>query len=78
MFLVHHGVPWNNNAEHAIKRFASRRRIPDASFSAKGIQDYLLLLSIYHQTCLLKGVSFLRFLRSGLFDPDAFDDEVGR
>ena len=72
-------MPWNNNnAEHTIKRLASRRRILGTSFSEKGIQDYLLLLSIYHQTCRLKGVSFLRFLRSGLFDPDAFDNEVGR
>ncbi len=77
-FLDHDGIPWNNNnAENAIKRFVSRRRILGASFNEKGIQDYLLFLSIY-QTCRLKGVSFLKFLRSGLFDLDAFVDEVGR
>ena len=77
-FLDHDGVPWNNNnAENAIKRFASRRKILGASFVEKGIQDYLLFLSIY-QTCRLKGVSFLKFLRSGLLDLDAFVDEVGR
>ncbi len=77
-FLDNDGVPWNNNnAEVAIKRFASRRRIMGASFTAKGIQDYLLFLSIY-QTCRNKNVSFLRFLRSGLLDLDAFIDGGGR
>jgi hypothetical protein len=73
-FLNYDGVPWNNNnAEVAVKRFASRRRILGASFTAKGLQDYLVLLSIY-QTCRNKYVSFLRFLRSGLLDLDAFVD----
>ena len=77
-FLDYDGVPWNNNnAENAIKRFASRRKILGASFVEQGIQNYLLFLSIY-QTCRLKGVSFLKFLRSGLLDLDAFVDEVGR
>ena len=77
-FLDHDGVPWNNNnAENAIKRFASRRRMMGASYVEHGIQDYLLFLSIY-ETCRLKGVSFLKFLRSGLFDLDAFDNEFGR
>jgi hypothetical protein len=77
-FLDHDGVPWNNNnAENAIKRFASRRKILGASFVEEGIRDYLLFLSIY-QTCRLKSVSFLKFLRSGLLDLDAFVDEVGR
>ncbi len=48
-----------------------------ASYVEHGIQDYLLFLSIY-ETCRLKGVSFLKFLRSGLFDLDAFDNEFGR
>jgi predicted RecB family nuclease len=73
-FLDHDGVPWNNNnAELAIKRFAKRRRIMGASFTATGLQDYLIFLSIY-QTCQNKNVSFLRFLRSGLLDLDAFVD----
>jgi predicted RecB family nuclease len=77
-FLDHDGVPWNNNnAENAIKRFASRRKMMGASYVEHGIQDYLLFLSIY-ETCRLKGVSFLKFLRSGLFDLDAFDNEFGR
>lgn len=77
-FLDHDGVPWNNNnAEVAIKRFASRRRIMGACFTEKGIQDYLVFLSIY-QTCRNKNVSFLRFLRSGLLDLDAFIEGSGR
>jgi Transposase IS66 family len=77
-FLDHDGIPWNNNnAENAIKRFASRRKMMGASYVEQGIQDYLLFLSIY-ETCRLKGVSFLKFLRSGLFDLDAFDNGVGR
>ena len=74
-FLDHDGVPWNNNnAEVAVKVFASRRRIMGASFSSKGLQDYLVLLSIY-QTCRNKNVSLLRFLHSGLLDLDAFADK---
>ncbi len=77
-FLDYDGVPWNNNnSEVAVKLFASRRRIMGASFSEKGIQDYLIFLSIY-QICRNKNVSFLRFLRSGLLDVDAFIDRGGR
>jgi hypothetical protein len=72
VFLDHDGIPWNNNnAENAIKRFASRRKIMGGSFTEKGIQDYLVLLSIY-QTCLHKSLSFLQFLRSGMLDIDTF------
>jgi hypothetical protein len=77
-FLDHDGIPWNNNnAENAIKWFASRRKMMGASYVEHGIQDYLLFLSIY-ETCRLKGVSFLKFLRSGLLDLDAFVDQTGR
>src|SRR5262249_29462902 len=77
-FLDHDGVPWNNNnAEHSIKRFASRRRILGASFTTRGLQDYLVFLSIY-QTCRRKSLSFLRFLRSGLYDVDVFAARRGR
>jgi len=78
VFLDHDGVPWNNNnAENAIKPFASRRRIIQASFSKRGLQDYLMFLSI-SQTCRNKNVSFLRFLLSGMHDVDAFADGAGR
>jgi hypothetical protein len=36
-----------------------------------GLQDYLVLLSIY-QTCRYKGLSFLQFLLSGERDIDVF------
>jgi hypothetical protein len=74
VFLDHDGIPWNNNnAENAIKLFASRRKLIGASFTEKGLKDYLVFLSIY-QTCRLRNLSFLRFLRSGLFDLVAFAD----
>jgi predicted RecB family nuclease len=78
VFLDHDGVPWNNNnAEIAIKAFAKRRRILRASFAARGLQDYLVFLSLY-QTCRNKQLSFLRFLRSGELDLDAFAGANGR
>jgi predicted RecB family nuclease len=78
VFLDHDGIPWNNNnAENAIKRFASRRKIFGTWPTADGLQDYLVFLSIY-QTCRLKNLSFLRFLRSGTFDIDAFAEARGQ
>ncbi|MFI5387554.1 MAG: IS66 family transposase, partial [Fimbriimonadales bacterium] len=77
VFLDHDGVPWNNNnAENAIKLFASRRRILGASSSERGLKDYLVFLSIY-QTCRRKNLSFLRFLRSGHLDIDTFAAATG-
>jgi hypothetical protein len=71
-FLDYDGVPWNNNnAEHAIKAFATLRRRIDGLGSAKGLREYLTLLSI-SETCKYKEVSFLQFLRSGLQDVDTF------
>lgn len=67
-FLLHDGVPWNNNlAENAVKLIASRRRLIDGLMSEQGIRDYLIFLSIY-QTLRRKGGSFLRFLLSGKTD----------
>jgi hypothetical protein len=77
VFLNHDGVPWNNNnAENAIKLFASRRRILGTSSTEIGLRDYLVFLSIY-QTCRRKNLSFLRFLRSGHLDIDTFAAETG-
>ena len=71
-FLDYDGVPWNNNnAEHAIKAFASLRKVLGGTSTDKGIRDYLTLLSIC-ETCKYKGVSFLDFLRSGEKDIDVF------
>jgi predicted RecB family nuclease len=74
VFLDHDSIPWNNNnAENAIKLFASRRKLIGSSFTEKGLKNYLIFLSIF-QTCRNKNLSFLGFLRSGLFDIDAFAD----
>ena len=71
-FINHDGVPWNNNnAENAIKRFAYYREITTGMLRESGLTDYLVLLSIF-QTCRYKGVSFLKFLVSGLRDIDSF------
>jgi predicted RecB family nuclease len=64
-FLDHDQVPWNNNnAEHAIKTFATLRRVLGGKSSVSGIKEYLILLSVC-ETCKYKGVNFLNFLRSG-------------
>jgi hypothetical protein len=39
----------------------------------KGLNDYLLLLSIY-QTCRFKGISFFKFLLSRVVDIDEFSE----
>ncbi len=73
-FLDHDGVPWNNNnAENAVKRFVSRRKVlgGTGAFSEKGFRDYLLLLSLY-QTLRYRGASFWQFLQSGGTDINAF------
>jgi hypothetical protein len=71
-FLDYDDIPWNNNnAEHAIKAFATLRKVIGGSSSDKGIREYLTLFSIC-ETCKCKGVSFLEFLRSGEKDIDVF------
>ena len=64
-FLDYDGVPWNNNnAEHAIKAFVRLRSLIGSSSTAKGIEEYLVLLSI-SETCNFRGEDFFGFLRSG-------------
>lgn len=71
-FLNHNGVPWNNNnAEHALKRFAYFREIFDGQISENGLNAHLVLLSIY-VSCEYKGLSFLKFLLSKEKDVDTF------
>ncbi len=71
-FLDYDGVPWNNNcAENAIKLVASRRRLLGNSMSESGLKDYLVFLSIY-QTLRRKGLSLLKFLRSGETDLESY------
>jgi predicted RecB family nuclease len=58
-FLDCDGVPWNNNnAEHAIKAFARLRRTMGGASTVKGIEEYLVLLSI-SETCKAKGADTL-------------------
>jgi predicted RecB family nuclease len=69
-FLDFDDVPWNNNnAEHAVKAFATLRRVIDGSTTEEGLCDYLILLSLC-ETCKYKNVDFLHFLRSGSKDID--------
>jgi hypothetical protein len=66
------GIPWNNNnAEHAIKAFASLRRVIEGKSTEKGLRDFLILLSIC-ETCKYKGIDFLDFIRSGATNIDDF------
>jgi hypothetical protein len=63
-FLDHTGVPWNNNnAEHAIKRFAKYRRDADGRFTKRSLGDYLILATVF-ETCKLNNVNVLKFLLS--------------
>ncbi len=71
-FLDYDDVPWNNNAaEHAIKAFATLRRVFGGSSNEAGIQDYLILLSVC-ETCRYRGINFWEFLCSGYKDVDAY------
>lgn len=71
-FLTHDGVTWNNNnAEHAIKAFARLRRTIEGLSTPKGIEEYLILLSVC-QTCKYSSLDFLGFLRSGETDIGTF------
>jgi len=77
-FIQHDGVPWNNNhAENAIKQFAYYRENRPGVMKQSGLEDYLVLLSIF-QTCRCKGVSFLQFLLSGEQDVDTFANTTRR
>ena len=77
-FLSFDGVPWNNNnAEHAVKAFATLRNVIGGSSTEKGIREYLVLLSIC-ETCKYKGLDFLDFLRSGEKNIDAFASRLRR
>lgn len=63
-FLGHDGVPWNNNnAEHAIKRFANYRRNSDGRFTKNSLNEYLVLASVL-ETCEINNVNVLKFLLS--------------
>jgi hypothetical protein len=71
-FLDYDNIPWNNNsAEHAVKAFVYVRRDFSGISTENGIRDYLTLLGLC-ETCRIRGLSFLDFLRSGEVDIDVF------
>jgi hypothetical protein len=71
-FLHYDSVPWNNNnAENAIKQFAYYREDTTGTMKEAGLNDYLVLLSIY-QTCRYIGISFLKFMLSRERNIDVF------
>lgn len=60
---------WHAHLFYAM--FAKLRDVIEGSSTEKGIQEYLILLSVC-QTCKYQGVDFLDFLRSGEKDINAF------
>jgi hypothetical protein len=73
LFLERDGVPWNNNnGENAVKACVMRRKLTGA-FSRNGIDEYLILLSVF-QTLRYRNVSFLEFLLAGETDIERFSD----
>lgn len=69
-FLEHDNVAWsNNNAEHAVKRFAMLRNTIGNVSTAGGIQQYLVLLSLC-ESLRRRDTSFLEFLLSQSIDVD--------
>ena len=61
-FLDCDGVSWNNTyAEHFIKPFARYRRTANGIFTARSIQDFLVILSV-SETCKGQRSDFLDFL----------------
>ncbi|MBC7571576.1 MAG: TM0106 family RecB-like putative nuclease [Spirosoma sp.] len=63
-FLEYDSIPWNNNnAEVAVKPFAIHRNNMNSLHTQKGIEEYLILLSI-RQTCKYQNLSFWEFLKS--------------
>jgi len=63
-FLSYDGVPWNNNnAEHAVKAFAAIRDVAEGITTPRGIEEYLILLSVC-ESCRYQNIDFLEFLCS--------------
>jgi len=58
-------------AEHAIKAFARLRKAIEGLSTPRGIEEYLILLSVC-QTCKYSGLDFLDFIRSGEKDIGVF------
>jgi predicted RecB family nuclease len=77
-FLDHDGVPWNNNnAEHAIKRFAKYRRNADGCYTERSLEEYLVLASVL-ETCEFNNINVLQFLLSKTNTLDGLFQMAGR
>src|SRR5258708_6230314 len=77
-FINYDDVTWNNNnAEHAVKRFAQYREITDGMLTEAGLKEYLVLLSLC-LSCEYRGISFLKFLLSREKDFDVFCERPRR
>lgn len=64
-FLDHDGVPWNNNnAEHALKKFAKFRKLSDGLFTERTISEACVLLTAL-ETCEFNNINKLDFILSG-------------
>ena len=65
--------PTHEEPVHGIRRGKGVEKVDQetAKDEDKGLGNHLVLLSLY-QSCEYKGVSFLRFLKSGMRDLDAF------
>jgi transposase len=65
-FVEHEGVPNHNNyGEYIIKKGILKRKVSGGSMSEEGARAYAVLQSIA-QTCLLRKISFLKFLTASL------------
>jgi hypothetical protein len=65
-FVEHEGVPNHNNyGEYIIKKGILKRKVSGGSMSAEGVRAYAVLQSIA-QTCHLRKLSFIGFLRASL------------
>jgi hypothetical protein len=64
-------VTVDKEGQHAIKAFATLRRVIEGTTTEKGLGDFLVLLSLC-ETCKYKNIDFLDFLRSGSRDIDDF------
>ena len=60
-----------------MKQFAYYREYADGLITERGLNEYLVLLSLY-LTCKFKNVSFLKFMLSGETDIDVFCENRGR
>ena len=77
-FLGCDGVPWNNNnAEHAIKRFAKIRRFSDGTFTERSVKTCLVMSTIL-ETCALNELSPLAFLLSKVNTLSGFQEACRR